>query len=229
MTFVIIRRVFIVVLLVLLSCSWAVSALATVGPALTVDASAATRHAISPYIYGMNFATEAMATELKLPVRRWGGNATTRYNWQTDMSNHASDWFFENLQESDTIPPGLPDGSAADLFIEQDRRTSPKTLVTMPLIGWTPKHDSANKACGFSVALYGAQQSTDSQYAPDCGNGVHTNGSNITVNNPTDTSEPFDSSSATAWMTYLTGKYGTAANVGVQFYSLDHEPDLWHE
>src|SRR6185436_10436679 len=49
--------------------------------ALNVDVNA-NRHSISPYIYGMNFADVALASELGLPVRRWGGNATTRYNWQ---------------------------------------------------------------------------------------------------------------------------------------------------
>ena len=30
------------------------------------------------------------------PLYRWGGNAATRYNFQYDMSNRASDWFFLN-------------------------------------------------------------------------------------------------------------------------------------
>ena len=29
-------------------------------------------------------------------------------------------------------------------------------------------------------------------------------------------------------MTYLTGRYGTAANGGVKYYNLDNEPDIWH-
>src|SRR5689334_21616320 len=65
-------------------------AAAAAGPALAVDASA-DLHPISPDIYGMNFADESLAAELRLPVRRWGGNGTTRYNWQNDTSNHASD------------------------------------------------------------------------------------------------------------------------------------------
>ncbi len=39
------------------------------GPALTVDTTTG-RHPISPYIYGMNFADETLAKELRLPVRR---------------------------------------------------------------------------------------------------------------------------------------------------------------
>ena len=123
-----------------------------------VDASA-DRHPISPAIYGMNFADEGLARELRLPVRRWGGNATTRYNWQYDTSNHASDWYFENIPNDNPDPSTLPDGSETDKFVEQDRRTGTRTLLTVPLIGWTPK-DRAN-ACGFSVSKYGNQQQTD--------------------------------------------------------------------
>ena len=53
----------------------------------------------------MNFADEALAAELRLPVRRWGGNATTRYNWQNDTTNTGSDWYFENIP-NDNADPG---------------------------------------------------------------------------------------------------------------------------
>ena len=109
------------------------------GPALSI-AAAANRHAISPDIYGMNFADEGLAAELQLPVRRWGGNATTRYNWQADTNNHAADWFFENIPNDNSNPAALPDGSASDQFVEQSRRTGTDTLLTVPLIGWTPKN-----------------------------------------------------------------------------------------
>ena len=57
---------------------------AATGPALSVDAAAGQR-AINPDIYGVNqLSDEALATELRLPVRRWGGNTTSRYNWQID-------------------------------------------------------------------------------------------------------------------------------------------------
>jgi hypothetical protein len=57
----------------------------------------------------MNFADRALATELRLSVDRWGGNSTSRYNWQNTTYNTGSDYFFEN------IPPSLvgsgPQGS----------------------------------------------------------------------------------------------------------------------
>lgn len=195
------------------------------GPALRIDVGAG-RHPINPEIYGMNFAAEALADELHLPVRRWGGNATTRYNWQTDTSNRASDWFFENVPEDNPNPAALPNGSSVDRFVEQDRRTGTATLLTMPLIGWTPRGRAY--ACGFSVARYGAQQSTD-PWRPDCGNGVRTNGALVTGNDPRDTSDPITPAFVQDWIAHLVGRYGTAAAGGVRFYNLDNEPMLWAE
>jgi hypothetical protein len=194
------------------------------GPALSVDVGA-DRHAISPYIYGMNFADEGLAAELHLPVRRWGGNATTRYNWQNDTSNRASDWYFENIPNTNPNPSQLPNGSASDQFVDQDRRTGAKTLLTVPLIGWTPK--SRSYACGFSVNKYGTQQLAD-PWRTDCGNGVSASGSNITGNNPTDTSSAIGPAFVQDWIRHLIARYGAAANGGVLFFDLDNEPMLWN-
>lgn len=194
------------------------------GPALRIDA-AAERHPISPDIYGVNYADEELAVAIDLPVRRWGGNATTRYNWQNDTANRASDWFFENIPEEHPNPDELPSGSSAERFIEQDQRIGTKTLLTVPLIGWTPK--SRERSCGFSVEKYGPQQYTDS-WQPDCGNGVTPGGKVITGNDPTDTSTAIDPSFVEAWIQHLTARFGTAAEGGVAFYSLDNEPMLWN-
>ncbi len=203
------------------------SPLPGVGPALNVDA-AADQHPISPYIYGMNFAGEAIAADLRLPVRRWGGNSTTRYNWQLDMHNTGSDWYFENIPEDNPHPELLPDGSAADRFVEQDRRTGTKTILTAPLVGWTPKRRLPGHPydCGFKVSQYGAQDSVDS-WDVDCGNGEHS-GSPLTGNDPHDTSVEITSTFVISWIHHLASRYGTAANGGVMFYNLDNEPMLWN-
>ncbi len=195
------------------------------GPALSINVSA-NRHAISQYIYGMNYADEFLAAALNLPVRRWGGNSTTRYNWQDNIYNVGSDWYFEN------IPSGAPvtDGSASDLFIDQDRLTGTSTLMTVPLIGWTPASSSPRNQpynCGYEVTKYGAQQSTD-PYDTSCGNGVLTSGTDITGNSPADTSTQIGPAFVTDWVNYLVGKYGVASKGGVAFYDLDNEPMLWN-
>ena len=188
---------------------------------LSVD-GAAPRRPISPLIYGMNYADESLAQELGLPVRRWGGNATTRYNWQLDTANRAADWYFENIPEND--PGALPDGSSADRFIEQDRRSGTQTLLTIPIIGWTP--NSREKSCGFSIQKYGSQRSFD-PWAPDCGDGFTPDGEKITGNDPADTSLPITPDFVQSWMDHLIAKYGPAERGGVAFYALDNEPMLW--
>jgi Glycoside hydrolase family 44/Cellulose binding domain len=197
---------------------------AVAGPSITVDPTAGL-HPISRDIYGMNFADEALAQELKLPVRRWGGNATTRYNYALDETNRGSDWYFENVP-GNADPATLPDGSETDQFVEQDRRTGTSSILTVPLIGWVPK--ARDYSCGFSIAKYGPQQGADTQWRPDCGNGVKADGSNVTGNDPHDTSVEAGAGYVHDWLAHLTGKYGTAADGGVRFYNLDNEPDIWH-
>lgn len=195
---------------------------------LTVNAATVQRF-ISPDIYGINFASEALARDLRLPVRRWGGNAVTRYNWQNDTSSRASDWFFENISNPNSNPGALPNGSSSDQFVEQDRRTGTKTIITIPLIGWTPKRrlDNHPYDCGFKVSKYGAQQSVD-PYDSDCGNGVHSDGTPITNNDPNDTSTATGPAFVQGWVNHLVSRYGSAAQGGVMFYNLDNEPMLWN-
>lgn len=199
---------------------------------LTVDANA-NRHAISPYIYGLNFADEALAAELDLPVNRWGGNSTSRYNYLNDTYNTANDWYFQNIPNPNNNVAALPVGSASDKFVEQNQSTGTESFIAIPMIGWAakrrPPNDSHPYDCGFSIAKYGAQQGNDWQWDPDCGNGRHPNGTPITGNNPLDTSVAVTPTFMLNWVNHLKTQFGSAANGGVQFYNLDNEPDLWHE
>jgi hypothetical protein len=215
----------IVILGMLTAVSWADQP-AAAGPALSVNAVSGQR-AISPYIYGMNFADQALAQELRLPVNRWGGNSTTRYNWQIDVHNTGSDYYYENIPDGNSTT--LPDGSSADEFVEQNRATSTDTLLTIPLIGWTPnqRRDNHPYDCGFKVSKYGAQPDFD-QYDVDCGDGYRTNGMFITGNDPHDTSVAIGSPFVQSWMQHLIGRYGAAGQGGVRFYNLDNEPGLWN-
>jgi hypothetical protein len=188
------------------------------GPAIAVDAAAGVRP-ISPDVYGMNYADEGLAAELRLPVRRWGGNSTSRYNWQADETNTGSDWYFENVPT---------DSGAADAFVDQDRRTGTRTLMTVPLIGRVARRRLENHPydCGFRVSKYGAQQATD-PWDADCGNGIRPDSSEITGNDPNDTSMVITPAFVQDWVQHMVGKYGAAAAGGVAYYDLDNEPMLW--
>lgn len=191
--------------------------------ALVVDAGAEQRP-ISPLIYGINFPSEALAQELSLPVARYGGNATTRYNWKNDTSNRASDWFFENIPNENANPAALPNGSASDVFVAQNQRTKTATIMTIPMIGWTPK--SRDIACAFAAEQYTNQQQID-PYRP-CGNGLDRDGNPITGNDPKDTSAPIDPDFVSEWIAHLKKNFGAADAGGVAFYNLDNEPSLWN-
>ena len=201
-------------------------------PVTVVVDPGAGRRAISPLIYGVNFGDSAQAAALHWPSRRWGGNGTTRYSWQDDIANHASDWFFYNI-ESQPDPGTLPDGSTADIFIDENRADGSETILTVPLIGWTPT--DRVRRWGFSVAKYGAQQQTECTATgfpdwcqPDAGNGNHPDGSPISGNDPHDTSREIGPDFVTGWMQHVAGRVGTAGAGGVRFFALDNEPDLWN-
>jgi glycosyl hydrolase family 44 len=202
-------------------------AIAAGGPALSVDA-AADRHPISPDIYGMNFAEEALAKELRLPVRRWGGNSTTRYNWQIDVHNTGSDYYYENIPDGNSAT--LPNDSSADRFVEQDRRTGAETLMTVPLIGWTPKQRLEDHPydCGFPKTQFQSQLSFD-PYDSNCGDGLNLSCQPVTSSSTaSNTSKQIGPPFVQDWVRHLIGRYGTAAQGGVRFYNLDNEPGLWN-
>jgi len=97
----------------------------TTGPALSVDAGKQT-HAISPYIYGMNYYTLSpdAAKAISLPVDRWGGDGTSLYNYKLDVSNAGSDWYFENGVSGS----GQQDISAFNAQVESDAAIGAKRL-----------------------------------------------------------------------------------------------------
>ncbi len=188
-------------------------------PTLAVDATA-NRHAISPDIYGINdYSDYGLANLVRVGVRRWGGDATSRYNWQNDTYNSAGDYYFENY--------AYPTGSVSqfDSFVETGLSTGTKRLGTIPMNGWLPK--TRDNVCGYSVAKYGAQQTVD-VYHPDCGNGYLPDGkTKITNNDPSDTSVLYDQTFSQQWIEHLISQYGTAQRGGVQIWSLDNEPEWW--
>jgi Glycoside hydrolase family 44 len=208
---------------------------APIGPIpVTIDPSA-DRRPVSPLIYGVAFGSAAQAQRMRWPVRRWGGNATTRYSWQIDYTNHANDWFFLNdkVREYTRDPANLPHSSAVNRFIDETRAAGGQPLITLSMIGWMPI--DATHRWGFSVAKYGAQQATEctesgwaSWCKPDAGNGVRTDGTLITGNDPFDTSRQVGPSFITSWMQHIASRVGTAGNGGVKFFALDNEPMLWH-
>src|SRR5262245_43969386 len=133
----------IVIAIVLLAPVWVAHAQVTVSVDATAD-----NHPISPLIYGMNFPSDQQITAAKIPVARWGGNATSRYNYQNDMHNTGSDYFFENLpgcwdssqNYCNPQPTDPQTNSSANAFIRSAMQAGVVQLFTMPTIGYVPKN-----------------------------------------------------------------------------------------
>ena len=196
------------------------------GP-LTVDVGSV-GGAIAPEIYGLAFADPATLKKLNIPVNRWGGNGTSRYNWQLDVHNTGNDYYYENIVDDTNDGYGTNNYvSSADRFVSDNQSAAAATLMTIPTIGWTPKDRVAQHpfTCGFPVSKYGAQQSVD-PYDKNCGNGVAPNGSLI-AGDPTTTSIAAPPSFETQWLSHLIAKFGSSTGNGIRYYQMDNEMMLW--
>jgi hypothetical protein len=218
---------------------------------VTVD-TLANRHAISPYVYGGNPSsqdsawTTARVTDSGMTVVRWGGNATSNYNWQTFTSNSANDWWFSDY----TYPMlGTADSTA---FVRNVIAAGSNPLMSMVMLDWVSKGSAASgtgngQLYSFSVSKYGAQCTT----RPDngnAGNGVmagascQTNPIYITGNDPHDAYVPLldtpaspcpasagDCTGAVArseWTTALAAAFNTSGSA-LHLYDMDNEADIW--
>jgi hypothetical protein len=194
-------------------------------------------HTINPFIYGMNAYTlnTAAAKAAALTIDRWGGDATSRYNYKLDVTSSASDWFFENQYG---LAGGSESNSSFNTQVAADASVGAKTIGTVPVNGWVAKDGTS---CSFPQSIYPDQLAMNNSpaFSPDgrnCGSGVYpngvsgctsANGCSITGVAATATSTAVDATWTGAWVTYLVGKFGNAANGGVAVYDLDNEPTWW--
>ena len=187
---------------------------------LTVD-PALGHHAISPFIYGVNFASQVPGLDraFRVPVDRWGGNGTSRYNYTNHTYNTGSDYYFENIVASGS-------GTLGSL-VRTDRQRHASSLVTVPMIGWVSKKSPSQHpfTCSFPRTVFPNQNDFD-YWDSNCGNGV--NASTELTADPTTTSTAMGPGFDRRMVRHLVSSFGTAARGGVRFYDLDNEPDLWN-
>src|SRR5215467_5018994 len=100
---------------------------------ITVDASANV-HPISPLVYGVAYGDATTLPDLNCPVNRYGGNNTSRYNWQLNADNRGADWYFESIAESSSTP-----GQRGDDFVTDSRTANAEPMITVPIIGHVAK------------------------------------------------------------------------------------------
>ena len=199
------------------------SAPSTTNVSVTLDALT-NRHPISSYVYGGAYPQDASTiTDSGMTVVRWGGNATSRYNWKLYTYNAANDWYFEDFGYTE-----IGDGSSTQ-YISDVKAAGSNPLITMVMLPWVAK----SSGWSFSVSKYGSQCATD-PYNGDAGDGVETDcATDITGNNPNDANVPLlDQPSSgdppgsvyrNQWTMALSSAFGTAPH----FYNMDNEVDIW--
>ena len=201
---------------------------ATVNISVSVDALS-NRHPISPYVYGGAYPQDAPTiTDSGLTVVRWGGNATSRYNWKLFTYNAANDWYYEDFNYTE-----IGDADSAK-FISDVKKAGSNPLMTMVMLPWVANtaENGSNGHWSFSVAKYGSQCSAD-PYNTDAGNGLKTDCSTTLTANPNDanvhlldqpgTGDPAGSVYRNQWAAALATAFGTAPH----FYDMDNEIDIW--
>ena len=200
------------------------------------------RHPISPLVYGGAYPKDAATiTDSGLPVVRWGGNATSTYNWQLQTYNADNDYFFEDFNAQ-----GFSNGSDGDSvqFIKDVQTAGSNPLITMVMLPWVAKSAEVasppNHRWVFSRTKYPHQCGFD-QYNSDAGNGIvdgtcSNNPPTYITADPTDINNAYlplkdDPASGDpagmvyrhAWVTVM-----AAAFAGPQhFYDMDNEIDIW--
>ena len=190
-------------------------------------------HPISPLIYGINFAPGGDVTAGNLALTRWGGNTTTRYNWQIDTSNTGADYYFENIPGCwstsggycNPQPTDPKSSSGANAFLAGAGSVGITTLFTVPVMGrvaasakYTHPFD-----CGCPKTLVASQDAFD-PYDSNCGNGLW-QGARVQCDGAA-ISSTFGPSEARSWAVYLVTRFGPSN--GRRIYQLDNEPALWN-
>ncbi len=168
------------------------------------------KHKISPYIYGIGFSGASYLTanpaNLGATINRWGGNVTSRYNFEKgNLWSTASDWYFRNVE--------LSAGNTFEAFAEANAAAGRGNAVTVPTLGWVAKDATSYS---FPVATYGKQQDAEG----DAGNGKSTSGKDLESPDPKTTSIASTPESVAGWVSKLKGR--------TAMYFLDNEPELWY-
>jgi hypothetical protein len=168
-------------------------------------------HAISRFIYGMNF-WDPTQRPANLTLSRSGGNRNTAYNWETNDSNAGGD--YQNQNDDFMGGGNVPNGAIAP-GIESARGANAAMLVTMPIIGHVAGDHlgggDVNQTPNYLAVRF--KQSVPRKNAPFA----------LTP----DTTDAFVYQDE--YVNFLDKKYpgAFAAPVNPIFISLDNEVDLW--
>lgn len=226
--------------------------------AVTVDVLS-NRHPISRLIYGGAFP-EKLATPINaqstginvdLTAVRWGGNASSTYNWQLGTANAASDNFFGDFTFCGIGGPAT-NSSCADSdsaqFIKDAELSQTSPVMTMSMLPWVAQSPASNGNghWSFSVVRDGPQCQTD-PHNSDAGDGISLTANCATqpaflTATSTDINAAYvpllDDHSQTCpsgtncvyrsdWAVALANAFGSTTFPSPHFYEMDNEMDMW--
>ena len=197
-------------------------------------------------IYGGAFPKDVPTIlDSRLVPVRWGGNASSTYNWQRGTYNAASDYFFEDLTFCGFggTPTNSPckDSDSVQFVKDLQPQLGWIPLMTMPMLPWVAQGPQGNGQWSFSVARDGPQCHTDPKN-PDAGDGIAltsncdsqptyltaspTDINDVYVPLLDDHSQPCPSGNCVYrkdWIDAIATAYGG----GIINWEMDNEMDLW--
>jgi hypothetical protein len=202
----------------------------------SIDADRPTRP-ISPLIYGLAEHDE----RLRPGLVRWGGNPSSRYNWELGNAwSAAADWEFRNGNYGATTDADRAPSGAADQAIAAAQRAGVPFLLTVPALGWVARDDNSDTR-SLDVPWQGGpasgpagdggqgDQGAIAGYDPSA-NRARTSLRSIARKGAPFAFPPDRSDGVVAqdeWVAHLVDRFGPASAGGVRFYAVDNEPDLW--
>ncbi len=183
-------------------------------PDVTITLAPATTHAISPYIYGLNFYTGITNAPPLVTLDRAGGNRWTAYNWENNASNAGSDYLYEsdNYLSTSNVP-----AEAVRSLIAGDRAVGAASLVTFQMQGWVSADESGPVSTSNPPDI--------TRFKPI----VFKKGSAFTTTPSTSDNAVYMDEFAWALDQKFPGAGIFAANAPTPtFVELDNEPELWN-
>ena len=214
---------------------------------VTVDVLS-NRHSISPYVYGVNFPNNpAYIQDSGTTMVRWGGNASTPYNWKNFDTNASADWYFQNRPWDSSATPAWPVDSVQWVTAVKSAGGSP--IMSIGMLPWVAK-DGLFNSISFSISKYGYTACKVNPYYSDDGDGTKApcggaTTNYVTGNDPNDayvplldspnTGDPAGSVYRSEWVTALASAFGNSSscpvpyfsNASCHFYNMDNEIDIW--
>lgn len=192
---------------------------------------------ISPLIYGVSWDQNG----LRPGLLRWGGNFSSRYNWELGSAfNSAADYEFRNQDYGGEPSAARNPSGMADLFVEEARGLGVPVVLTVPALGWVARDMSLDnrslevpKEGGPPIAQSagGGQghQGTIAGYDPTL-NRRRTSLRSLPRKGaafqfPPDLGD--DVVYQDEWIAHLTATFGPASDGFGRYYSIDNEPDIW--